>query len=145
LYCSPWPGWSNALVVVKPETVVGWHRAGFRLFWRIRSRSKNIGKLKIDARIRVILDHVIVPGNAHLRGVLAGQTGGRQSQCTLDAMRAGVKIPGATPCEPYSELGNLNSSRFRLKFQFQSMTSFSSSDDSNILSILLLLDSIIAT
>jgi putative transposase len=26
-----WPLWSNALIVVKPETVVAWHRAGFRL------------------------------------------------------------------------------------------------------------------
>ena len=115
------------------------------MFRRIRSWSKNVGKTKIDVMIRAILDHVIVPSDVQLLGMLAGQTGGRQSQCTLDAMRAGVKIPGATPCEPYSELGNLNSSRFRLKFQFQSMTSFSSSDDSNILSILLLLDSIIAT
>jgi len=27
----------DALVLVKPETVVGWHRAGFRLYWRLRS------------------------------------------------------------------------------------------------------------
>src|SRR5438128_11803906 len=29
-----WPAWSRVLVIVKPETVVAWHRAGFRLFWR---------------------------------------------------------------------------------------------------------------
>lgn len=27
-------GWADALILVKPETVVSWHRAGFRLFWR---------------------------------------------------------------------------------------------------------------
>ena len=27
----------NALVIVKPETVIRWHRAGFRLFWRCRA------------------------------------------------------------------------------------------------------------
>ena len=27
------PGLLKALVIVKPETVIGWHRAGFRLFW----------------------------------------------------------------------------------------------------------------
>jgi hypothetical protein len=32
-----WPAWRNILVIVKPETVVAWHRAGFRLFWRLRS------------------------------------------------------------------------------------------------------------
>jgi hypothetical protein len=26
-----WPGWVNALTIVKPDTVVSWHRAGFRL------------------------------------------------------------------------------------------------------------------
>jgi hypothetical protein len=33
-----WSGWSEVLIIVKPETVVGWHRAGFRLYWRWRSR-----------------------------------------------------------------------------------------------------------
>ena len=35
---SVWSRWASALVVVKPETVIGWHRAGFRLYWRLRSR-----------------------------------------------------------------------------------------------------------
>ena len=29
-----WSGWAAALIIVKAETVVSWHRAGFRLFWR---------------------------------------------------------------------------------------------------------------
>ena len=33
-----WPRWSDVLLIVKPETVIGWHRTGFRLFWRWRSR-----------------------------------------------------------------------------------------------------------
>jgi hypothetical protein len=28
-----WSDWRSALAIVKPETVVAWHRAGFRLFW----------------------------------------------------------------------------------------------------------------
>jgi len=36
-----WPAWSDVLVIVRPETVVAWHRAGFRLFWRLRSRPKS--------------------------------------------------------------------------------------------------------
>jgi putative transposase len=31
---SFWTRWSDVLVIVKPETVVGWHRAGFRPYWR---------------------------------------------------------------------------------------------------------------
>jgi hypothetical protein len=35
---------------VKPETVIGWHRAGFRLYWRWRSRTRS-GRPKITAEI----------------------------------------------------------------------------------------------
>lgn len=30
--------WKNALVIVKPDTLIGWHRKGFKLFWRRKSR-----------------------------------------------------------------------------------------------------------
>jgi putative transposase len=33
-------GWQTWLVIVKPETVIGWHRRGFRCWWRWKSRSK---------------------------------------------------------------------------------------------------------
>ena len=33
-----WSGWRSALVIVKPETVIAWHRHGFRLYWRWKSR-----------------------------------------------------------------------------------------------------------
>ena len=33
-----WPRWKEVLVIVKPETVIRWHRKGFRLYWRARSR-----------------------------------------------------------------------------------------------------------
>ena len=33
-----WNGWRSALVIVKPETVIAWHRRGFRLYWSWKSR-----------------------------------------------------------------------------------------------------------
>jgi hypothetical protein len=39
-----WPGWANALIIVKPDTVVSWHRVAFRLFWRWQSRPKRLGR-----------------------------------------------------------------------------------------------------
>jgi putative transposase len=33
-----WSGWKQALIVVTPETVIRWHRAGFRLYWKLTSR-----------------------------------------------------------------------------------------------------------
>jgi transposase InsO family protein len=41
-------------VIVKPETVVGWHREGFRLFWRWRSRPRG-GRPKITDETRVLI------------------------------------------------------------------------------------------
>ena len=38
-----WPGWKQALVLMQPETVVGWHRAGFKLYWKWLSRHRPPG------------------------------------------------------------------------------------------------------
>jgi hypothetical protein len=42
-----WPQWSRALVIVKPETVIRWHRQGYRISWRRRSRSQRLGRPRI--------------------------------------------------------------------------------------------------
>jgi transposase InsO family protein len=44
----------NALVIVKPETVIRWHRAGFRLFWRWKSRSYG-SRPKVPLEIRRLI------------------------------------------------------------------------------------------
>ena len=36
---SRWQGWREALLVVKPATILGWHRTVFRLCWRQKSRA----------------------------------------------------------------------------------------------------------
>src|SRR2546425_1622305 len=35
-----WDQWRSALILVKPETVLRWHRQGFRYFWRCKSRGR---------------------------------------------------------------------------------------------------------
>src|ERR1700746_428947 len=44
----------NTLVIVKPETVIRWHRAGFRLFWRWKARSR-VGRPKVPLGIRQLI------------------------------------------------------------------------------------------
>src|SRR5271169_2730483 len=45
--------WRDALVVVRPETMIRWHRAGWKLFWRLKSRpGRPPIPLKIQALIR---------------------------------------------------------------------------------------------
>src|SRR5206468_3098523 len=48
------PGILNALVIVKPETVIRWHRAGFRLFWRWKARARG-GRPKVPLEIRQLI------------------------------------------------------------------------------------------
>ena len=48
------PGVLNALVIVKPEAVIGWHRAGFRLFWRWKSR-RHGGRPRVPLEIRQLI------------------------------------------------------------------------------------------
>jgi len=48
-----WPRWADALIIVKPETVVAWHRAGFRLYWRWKSRARGKpGRPPIASEVR---------------------------------------------------------------------------------------------
>ena len=48
LLASRFPRWREALMIVKPDTLRGWHRQGFRLFWRYKSnaRTPSLGFLK---------------------------------------------------------------------------------------------------
>jgi len=39
-----WAGWQSPLIIVKPETVIRWHRQGFRLFWTWKSRRRRGGR-----------------------------------------------------------------------------------------------------
>jgi putative transposase len=57
-----WSRWTEVLVAVKPETVVSWHRAGFRLFWKWQSRAP-AGRPKTTAEIRALI-HRLAEENA---------------------------------------------------------------------------------
>jgi putative transposase len=49
-----WTGWRTALVIVKPETVITWHRQGFRLFWTWKSR-RHTGRPTVSADVRALI------------------------------------------------------------------------------------------
>jgi len=48
-----WRGWKDALIVVKPATVIRWHRKGFRLFWKFKSKIP--GRPRINPEIRKLV------------------------------------------------------------------------------------------
>jgi hypothetical protein len=48
------PSILNAITIIQPETVVRWHRSGFRLYWRWKSRSRG-GRPRVPAEIRRLI------------------------------------------------------------------------------------------
>ena len=56
-----WSGWKRALVIIQPETVVRWHRAGFKLYWTWRSRHKaRPGRKCVSRELRELILHMVV-------------------------------------------------------------------------------------
>ncbi len=49
-----WSGWKEVLVIVQPDTVVRWHRKGFRLYWRSLSR-RGPGRPPIPTELRALI------------------------------------------------------------------------------------------
>ena len=49
-----WSGWRPALVLVKPDTVLAWHRRGFRLFWRWKSGYRT-GRPAVAPEVRALI------------------------------------------------------------------------------------------
>ena len=48
--------WRKALMIVKPETLIGWHRKGFKLFWRWKSR---LGRPRIPENLRQLIVRLV--------------------------------------------------------------------------------------
>ncbi len=53
-----WPRWKDALVIVKPETVVAWHRQGFRLLWNWKSCHGKPGRPRTSKEIRELIQRM---------------------------------------------------------------------------------------
>src|SRR5260370_34374236 len=67
------PSVLNAITVVRPETIVRWHRAGFRRYWRWKTRSVG-GRPQIDAGLRALIRGMSIEnvlwGVPHIHGEL---------------------------------------------------------------------------
>src|SRR5215469_12039006 len=50
-----WPDWRSAVAIVKPETVVAWHRAAFRLFWTWKVRHGQRGRPVVLREVRDLI------------------------------------------------------------------------------------------
>ena len=49
-----WPGWRQHLVIVRPESVLRWHRQGWRMYWTWRSKAR-IGRHRLSTEVRDLI------------------------------------------------------------------------------------------
>ena len=55
-----WSGWKQSLVIATPDTVVRWHRAGFRVYWRLVSRAKaQVGRGQTSKEVRDVIFRMV--------------------------------------------------------------------------------------
>jgi hypothetical protein len=50
-----WAHWRSSLIIVKPETAVGWHRNAFRLFWTWKIRRGKPGRPALPPEMRDVI------------------------------------------------------------------------------------------
>ncbi len=50
-----WAGWTDAISVVQPATVIRWHRTGFKLFWARKSRRTGPGRPAVAPEVRALI------------------------------------------------------------------------------------------
>src|SRR5499425_3075913 len=50
-----WSGWRSALIIVMPETVIGWHRQGFRWYWTWKIRHGRSGRPRVPKETRDLI------------------------------------------------------------------------------------------
>jgi hypothetical protein len=50
-----WAGWRSSLLIVRPATVLAWHRRGFQLYWRWKSRRRSAGRPPLDLELRSLI------------------------------------------------------------------------------------------
>jgi hypothetical protein len=93
LYRS-FPSVLGAIAIVRPETIIRWHRAGFRAYWRWRSRNR-VGRPKVSAELRTLIGEMSranpLWGAPHIHGELlnsASRSLSRQSLGICGATRS---------------------------------------------------------
>ena len=91
-----WQGWRKPLVIVQPETVIRWHRRGFRAFWRRKSRRRSQGRPRLSRHERKLIQKMVANhptwGVPRIHGELL-KLGIEVSQTTVAKYAAGQKPP----------------------------------------------------
>ena len=98
------PRWRDALLLVKPETILRWHREGFRCWWRWRSRRRRSYEPRLApdviALIRRMAAQNVLWGAERVRGELL-KLGIRVAKRTIQKYMRGARPPEAHGGQPW--------------------------------------------
>jgi putative transposase len=50
-----WSGWRSSLIIVNPQTVIGWHRQGFRWYWTWKIHHGRSGRPRVSKETRDLI------------------------------------------------------------------------------------------
>ena len=100
-----WPNLRGMAQVVQPETILRWHRAGFKVFWRWKSRNR-AGRPKIDRGLRDLIQRMSrenpLWGASRIHGellMLALRWPSRRSRNIWRDLRSRRRKPGRLFCK----------------------------------------------
>ncbi len=98
-----WPSLLDAVQVVQPETILRWHRAGFRMFWRWKSRN-GAGRPRIDRGLRDLIWRMSSEnppwGASRIHGELL-MLGFEVAQSTVSKYMVRRRNPPSQPCKTF--------------------------------------------
>ena len=89
--------WRSALVIVKPETLIGWHRRLFKMFWKMKSRP---GRPKLPRNIRQLIARMVEENPTWGQGRIADELAFEAGHSSLTANDWGLLAEPATQQRP---------------------------------------------
>jgi hypothetical protein len=104
--CQLFPNVRDALTIVRPETVVRWHRAGFRSYWRWKS-SRRAGRPALPADVRYLIREISIAnplwGASRIHGGLL-KLGHRRGQTSVAKYLTRRRAPRLKDGRPFSAI-----------------------------------------
>ena len=97
--CCLWGDWRKALFIVQPETVIRWHRLGFRFYWRWKSRPRWPGRPRVSREVQDLIRQMSLANS--LWG--APRIHGELLKLGIDISQATVSKYMARPIRPPSQ------------------------------------------
>jgi len=95
-----WSRWAEALIIVKPTTVVAWHRRGFARFWAWKSR--HIGRPPLDTGIVALIERIAGENPLWSRRPISSELAKLGHEVDKDAVAKYMPKPSRRPRQPPS-------------------------------------------